>query len=250
VASETLRRPGMPYKLIIFDFDGTLADTFPWFTGVLNDVAARYRFRRVEADEVEGLRGLSARQLLVHLGIPAWKLPFIARHMRRLATDDGEPAPIFPGSDAMLRDLHQAGLILAIVSSNTERNIRRALGPELAGLFSHYACGAGLFGKAGKFRQIARRAGIEHEDCLCVGDEIRDFEAASDAGMAFGAATWGFTSAAALQALGPAFLFTRIEEIEARRLVEAAPPERPESAGRHKAPLARMVKQIAPEADR
>ncbi len=240
----------MPYKLIIFDFDGTLADTFPWFTGVLNDVAARYRFRRVEADEVERLRGLSARQLLVHLGIPAWKLPFIARHMRRLATDDGEPAPIFPGSEAMLRDLREAGLVLAIVSSNTERNIRRALGPETAGLFSHYACGAGLFGKAGKFRQIARRAGVERGHCLCIGDEIRDFEAASDAGMAFGAVTWGFTSRPALQSLDPAFLFARIDEIEARRFVDAGLPERPEDTGHQTTPPPRMVKQIAPEADR
>ena len=76
----------MAYKLVIFDFDGTLADTFPWFTAVLNDVAARYRFRRVEAHEVDGLRGYSARQLLDHLGIKPWKLPFIARHMRREAT--------------------------------------------------------------------------------------------------------------------------------------------------------------------
>lgn len=240
----------MPYKLIIFDFDGTLADTFPWFTAVLNDVAARYRFRRVEPDEVERLRGLSARQLLAHLGIPAWKLPFIARHMRRLATDDGEPAPLFPGSEAMLRDLREAGLVLAIVSSNTERNIRRALGPEAAALFSHYACGAGLFGKAGKFRQIAKRAGVEHRQCLCIGDEIRDFEAASDAGMDFGAVSWGFTSRPALQALDPAFLFTHIDEIEARWLLDAHPPGQLQGAAAARTPLPRMVKQTLPEVDR
>ena len=37
------------YKLVIFDFDGTLADSFPWFAGVLNGVADRYGFRRVAA---------------------------------------------------------------------------------------------------------------------------------------------------------------------------------------------------------
>ena len=210
--------PGMPHKLIIFDFDGTLADTFPWFTGVLNDIAARYRFRRIEADEVEALRGYSARQLIAHLGIPQWKLPFIARHMRRLATDDGDPVPLFSGTDAMLRELRQAGLVLALVSSNTESNIRRALGPETAALFTAFACGAGLFGKASKFRQIAKRAGIEHTACVCIGDEIRDFEAAHDAGMAFGAVSWGFTSAPALQALGPAFMFADPQDIVAQLL--------------------------------
>lgn len=213
----------MAYKLIIFDFDGTLADTFPWFTAVLNDVAARYRFRRVEAHEVDGLRGYSARQLLAHLGIKPWKLPFIARHMRRLATDDGEPAPLFPGCGVMLRELSAAGFVLAIVSSNTERNIRRALGPDLSALFSHFACGAGLFGKAAKFRQIARRAGVEHDLCLCIGDEIRDGEAAREAGMAFGAVGWGFTSPASLEALAPAFLFAGMDDIVPGLLARTLP---------------------------
>jgi phosphoglycolate phosphatase len=212
----------MPYKLIIFDFDGTLADTFPWFASVLNGVADRYRFRRIAADEAEALRGHSAAQLIAHLGVAKWKLPFIARHMRRLAASDGQPVAIFPGVDAMLRQLRREGLILAIVSSNSESNIRRALGSEMAAAFTHFACGAGLFGKAAKFRQLARRVGIEHEQCLCIGDEIRDFEAASAAGMAFGAVGWGFTSAAALQALGPDFMFSHPDDISAQLLGNVA----------------------------
>lgn len=211
----------MAYKLIIFDFDGTLADTFPWFTAVLNDVAARYRFRQIQPHEVDDLRGYSARQLIDHLGIRPWKLPFIARHMRRLASDDSEPAPIFPGIDSMLRDLSSTGFALAIVSSNTERNIRRALGPELSGLVTHFACGAGLFGKAPKFRQIAKRAGVEHDQCLCIGDEIRDCEAARDAGMGFGAVGWGFTSPPALAALQPDYFFAERDDIAARLQFQA-----------------------------
>ncbi|HEV7261128.1 MAG TPA: HAD hydrolase-like protein [Bosea sp. (in: a-proteobacteria)] len=210
--------PATPYKLIIFDFDGTLADTFPWFARVLNGVADRYRFRRIAPDEVEALRGHSARQLIAHLGVARWKLPFIARHMRQLAASDDQPVPVFPGIDTMLRELRREGFVLAIVSSNSEGNIRRALGSELAATFAHFACGAGLFGKTTKFRQIAKRAGIEHRQCLCIGDEIRDFEAASEAGMAFGAVSWGFTSPAALQALGPDFMFPHPDAIAAELL--------------------------------
>jgi phosphoglycolate phosphatase len=205
----------MPYKLIIFDFDGTLADTFPWFAAVLNGVADRYRFRRIQPEEVEALRGQSARELIAHLGVPRWKLPFIARHMRRLAAEDSSEIALFPGIEPMLHQLRRDGFVLAIASSNSEGNIRRALGPELAPLFTHYACGAGLFGKASKFRQLARQARIEHRDSLCIGDEIRDFEAAGDAGMAFGAVAWGFTRAGALAALAPAFMFSDPREIAA-----------------------------------
>jgi len=71
------------YKLVIFDFDGTLVDSFPWFVQVLNDVADRYRFRRVDPHQAEALRGQSAREMIRYLGIPAWKMPLIARHMRK-----------------------------------------------------------------------------------------------------------------------------------------------------------------------
>jgi NAD(P)-dependent dehydrogenase (short-subunit alcohol dehydrogenase family) len=79
----------MAYKMVIFDLDGTLADTFPWFLSVLNGVADRYRFRRIEKHEVERLRGFNARQMVKHLGVPAWKLPLIARHMRLRARGSG-----------------------------------------------------------------------------------------------------------------------------------------------------------------
>ena len=69
----------MPYKLALFDFDGTLADSFPWFTTVVNDAADKYGFRRIARHEFDTLRGKSAREMIAHLGVRRWKLPFIAR---------------------------------------------------------------------------------------------------------------------------------------------------------------------------
>ena len=58
------------YRLVVFDFDGTLADSYPWFIGVLNDVAAKFDFNKVDAAEHKTLRGLNARQIMAHLNIP------------------------------------------------------------------------------------------------------------------------------------------------------------------------------------
>ena len=41
----------MRYALAIFDLDGTLADSFPWFLRIVNSVADKHRFRRIEAGE-------------------------------------------------------------------------------------------------------------------------------------------------------------------------------------------------------
>ena len=212
----------MSYKLVIFDFDGTLADTFPWFARVVNGVADRYGFRRIKAHEGAGLRGLGARQIMHRLGVPAWKLPFIARHMRSLATRDIDELRLFDGVDEALRSLSARGVALAIVSSNSEANIRRLLGPELCSLIDFYACGASIFGKAPKFRQVLKASGVGAAQAICIGDEIRDFEAARQAGLAFGAVAWGFTEADALRSLRPeAMFFTPAEITEALAPVSA-----------------------------
>lgn len=204
---EGTQAPALPYPLVAFDFDGTLADTFPWFCANLNDVAARYRFRRVEAGETERLRTMDARAILKDLGIPAWKVPLIARHMRALATRDADAVRLFPGVREMLGQLDAAGLILAIVSSNSEANVRRALGSSER-LIRHFACGASLFGKARHLRAVARAAGVAPAAMLAVGDEIRDADAALQAGCAFAAVVWGYNRPETLAGMKPAYLFT------------------------------------------
>lgn len=201
------------FQLAIFDFDGTLADSFPWFVGVLNGVADRYGFDRVKADEVELLRGYDARRIMRHLRVSAWKLPFIANHMRQLMARDIDGIRLFDGVPDMLRALTDRGVTVAIVSSNSVGNIRRILGPEVAGDVAHYGCGASLFGKAAKFRKILRTTGIAVEQAIGIGDELRDIEAARKVGMACAAVAWGYTRGDALEVLRPDRLLSRMEEI-------------------------------------
>jgi phosphoglycolate phosphatase len=202
-----------PYRLAIFDFDGTLADSFPWFRGVVNRLADEHGFRRVEDHEVETLRSHSARQVAGHLGVPLWKMPLIARQMRQLMAEDIARIPLFPGVDRLLRGLSDRGIRLAIVSSNSFRNVRRVLGPDNAALIQHCSCGAALFGKRSKLREVLRDSGIPAREAICIGDEIRDQEAARAEGIAFGAVTWGYTDPASLRAQAPEELFASLEEI-------------------------------------
>ena len=208
------RRPA-PYDLVVLDFDGTLADTFAWFGSVLGGVADRYRFRRVAEGEVEALRQLGAREILAHLGIPRWKVPLIARHMHGLAARDAASLHPFPGIAAMLADLAAAGVGLAVLSSNREDVVRQVLGPESAGAITRWSCGASVFGKARRLRRLVAASRLPPARVLCIGDEIRDAEAARAVGCAFGAVAWGYTDPQALAAGGPDLLFRAPGEVVA-----------------------------------
>ena len=208
----------MPTSLVIFDLDGTLVDSFPWFLRTINDVADRFGFRRVRDDEVEALRHAGTREILARLEVPLWKLPAIARHMRRLKSEQTSGIALFDGVDAMLRTLSEAGLRLALVSSDSEANARAKLGAAAA-LFSHFDCSASIFGKPAKFRRILARAGVAPAEAIAIGDETRDIEAARAAGIACGAVTWGYAAPNALKALGPDLVFERMDDI-VRRLIQ------------------------------
>jgi len=155
------------------------------------------------------LTGLS---LLKELNLPLWKLSRVVISMRSLMAQHIHQFAPFDGIGPMLQRLSQGGAILAVVSSNSRENVEHILG-GYASLISHYACGASMFGKAGKLSKVARSAKVAPQDALYIGDEIRDGEAARKAGMAFGAVAWGQNSESALRALEPAEFFATVEKI-------------------------------------
>jgi phosphoglycolate phosphatase len=203
------------YSLAIFDLDGTLADSFPWFLGVLNTVAREFKFREIAEGDIEPLRHGSVHEILRKLEVPLWKVPRIARRMRAMKRADMARIPLFPGVEAMLRGLADAGLTLALVSSDNEANVRDMLGDANAALISHFACGASLFGKAVKFKRVMKLAAAAPGRTIAIGDEIRDIEAARTAGIACAAVTWGYAAPAALRAQNPDVMFRRMEDIAA-----------------------------------
>jgi phosphoglycolate phosphatase len=201
------------YRLTIFDFDGTLADTLPWMRSIFNELADEHGFRRVESHEYQAFRDLHGRTLLRELGLPLWKLPRVLTSMRRRMSAHTGELLLFSGMSEVLHRLAAAGIQVAIVSSNSRENIERILGAENTRLVAHFNCGVAMFGKAAKLRRAVRQCGVQPSKAIYIGDEIRDAEAAANANIAFGAVTWGQHSAKNLCTQKPAQIFRTIGDI-------------------------------------
>lgn len=192
----------MTVRLAIFDFDGTLADSYPWFAANFNSMAERWRVPRLSPEELEAMRDTGARTLIAHLGVPSWKLPLIAADMKRRMARDIDSLPLFDGVPALLAGLRAAGTTIAVLTSNSEPNVRRVMGPEVAANVDRFVCGTALFGKAPKLRRLLRDLRVPAAEALAIGDEIRDLDAAREAGVPFAGVAWGYTRRAALAAAG------------------------------------------------
>ena len=201
------------YQLVIFDFDGTLADSGSWMIRTLNDLAGQFGLRRISDAEVQMLRGRSNTEIVRHLGVPPWKLPRIASEMRKRIAADIEQIKLFAGVGDMLRTLDLGDVRLAIVSSNSEENVRRVLGEENSARIDVFDCSAAMFGKAGKLRSVMRRLGVAPHVTLYIGDETRDIEAAHDVSAASGVVTWGYAKPELLASFKPTLTFNEMSEL-------------------------------------
>jgi phosphoglycolate phosphatase len=201
------------YALVIFDFDGTLANSGDWFLSIVDELAERFRFRAAGMDEVEMLRGLTTREVIRHLGIPRWKLPAIGRHIHALLAEQIDRIAPFNGIDRLLETLQAGGMRIAIVTSNSEANVRAVLGPATIARIEQFECGASLFGKARLFKRVLRRSGLAPHQVIAIGDETRDIIAARKAGVTAGSVLWGYANRAALTRLEPDILFETPDDV-------------------------------------
>lgn len=205
----------MKYKVAIFDFDGTLADTFPFIMSILDYLTDTYHVDRIDPGDLPQLRKLTIPQLMDHLNFPRWKMALVGRNVRKLMLKNIHQISLFDGIDAVLKDLAELGITLVLVSSNSYDNVVKVLGEQNADYFSHFECGVSLFGKNGRYKKVLRKFGVDPSEVISIGDELRDLEASRKVNIPFGAVSWGFTDPEVFETRSPNHIFRSTGEITA-----------------------------------
>jgi phosphoglycolate phosphatase len=209
------------YRLIIFDFDGTLADSFPWFITIYDDLAQRFNLPNFDKAQLQQFRQVDMVRLFKDKKIPFCKVVRIGNYLKKKMSAEIENIRLAEGMQTVIDKLVSLRIKLAIVSSNKEENVRKVLGEQYAPLFEHYECGVSIYGKASKFKKILKASGVSSEQALSIGDEVRDLKSSHKVGIAFGAATWGYTDLETLSANNPDKLFT--EPLQILDIIEISP---------------------------
>src|SRR5580693_8365219 len=111
----------MRYRLIVWDFDGTLADTMALALATYNDLATRYGFRQV--DDPAAVRGMGTRAFLKQHGISLVRLPMLVKAYLAATRNRMEEIRLFDGLPELLRTIKAGGCRQGILSSNSAENI-------------------------------------------------------------------------------------------------------------------------------
>lgn len=189
---------------IIFDFDGTIADSFDYITDFLAEEAG---LEPLNAEQKSAFRGQSMTAIGRQLGHSWFRLArlfFKGRRRMHRAITRVKP---FDGMPEVIKKLHAEGHELFILSHNTVANVHTFLRHyKLHTYFLEIYGGVGLFGKAPALRRLLKEQKLKKENALYVGDELRDVQAAQSINMRVIAVTWGFARSADLEALEPTAL--------------------------------------------
>lgn len=204
----------MKYRAIVFDFDGTIADTLRETRKIFNELAPEYGIREVEEHEVADLRHLSLKEILTKLKIPKRRVPSIITRGTGMMRRNIDRLELIKGMKEALTELREHTDNFGILTSNTTANVDLFLENHgIRDLFDFVSSTSKLTGKSRHLRAIRKTFSLEHSEMIYIGDELRDVKAAQKADIPHAAVSWGFNSRESLAGAKPTYLFDHPEEL-------------------------------------
>jgi phosphoglycolate phosphatase len=204
----------MTVKAIIFDFDGTLADTHDALLEITNRLAAEFGYKPVSETELELLKSLSSKEIVKRSQIAPIVIPFLLKRIKTELGKEIRNLKTIAGIETALLQLKKQGYQLGIVTSNHKDNVLVFLkNNNLESLFDFIYSGASLFGKHKILARILKQYNLKPDEVIYVGDETRDILAAKKSQIKAMAVGWGFNSPSVLAQHHPDFLIYHPQEM-------------------------------------
>lgn len=190
----------MKVNKIIFDFDGTLADTFDQQVKLIKEIRPE-----TSQEEVNRFREIGATALVKEMKLPLSQLIVMTNKISLRHREVVKKAKAFTGIKSLIADLRKKKVRVEVLTSNRSKNVKIWL--EDKGIVVDKVIGGiGIFGKDKKLKTLKG-------DFIYVGDEIRDIEACRKVGVKIIAVSWGFNSKKALMKAKPDYLVERVTDL-------------------------------------
>ena len=200
-------------KYIIFDFDGTIADSLDMMLELGNEMADKYGLNKVTHEELMVLNRLPIKERCEKMGIPLYKVPIYFGELVRKCRDKVSSLKLFDGVHELIYQLSQRYKLIIITSNSTELVKSFLVHHDLLHCFERIESSNSLFGKDVAIKKFIKNTKVDRSDVLYIGDEFRDIVASKKAGVKIISVAWGYDSYGLLNQGEPDYLVTKPYEI-------------------------------------
>lgn len=211
------------FKAVIFDMDGTVADTLTSIAGFGNAALTAHGFPAFDTECYRQFVGNGAdvliRRMLASTGMPHDESTVSAVRSTYDALYEANPTKLvtpYPGIIDMLKDIRTAGIKTAILSNKPDNMtcyIAEALFPGLFDIVHGQREGIPKKPDPTSARMLCEELGVTPADCLYVGDSGVDMQTGHNAGIVSVGVTWGFRGKDELKENGADHLADTAEEL-------------------------------------
>ena len=199
---------------LLFDFDGTLVNSFRCVMEKTILLAEEFKFRKIQEHEIESLRDLSSRDIIKYLKIPMYKIPKLIHSMRKHLQEEMIKLPPFPDMNNTLKILRDSGFSMGIMTSNSIDNVLTWLEHHnMHDYFNFIQTEANYFSKKYLLKKILKARDFDKSQIVYICDETRDIDAATQNEVKSIAVTWGYNSEKALTSFKPTYIARQPEDI-------------------------------------
>jgi len=207
---------------VIFDFDGTLADTIDLIIRVYNEHADEFGSDRVVASELPSLQKKGYKKALKAKKLRWRVLPKLIMTVRREMIQHMHEVKPYKGIKDVLEGLKYDGISIGILTSNDDALVREFLESHNFPVFDFVVSEKTIFGKDKALKRIMERHELERSRVVYVGDEPRDVSASKKAGVKVIGVTWGLGGVPGMESSRPDVTVATVTELKGAILEEAA----------------------------
>ena len=201
-------------KMIIFDFDGTIADTLPITIKCINQLSSQYGYQTFEQEEdLQKYRDKGVREIIFNcLGLKYYQVPMYTVKGKKLIKQYLKEMRVFEGIQEALKILSKKYKI-AILTSNSGEVVDAVLKKSMINEVDYIHSDSSIFGKHLSIKKFLLKHNLNKDDIIYVGDEMRDIEACKKVGVKMISVSWGYNSKRALEKLTPDYLVESVDEL-------------------------------------
>lgn len=188
------------FKLLIFDWDGTIMDSEPKIVSCFQRAIAQLGFENRTPQQVSHMIGLglkqAAQQLYPELN-EQQRDDLVVTYKHYFFEESNVPTPLYPSVFDIIHQLHEAGYLLAVATGKSRRGLDRVMvESQLGHLFLTTRSAEETASKPDPLmlHEILEELDISHEDAVMIGDTEYDLQMARHANMASIAVTYGVHS--------------------------------------------------------